>query len=64
MASARQWAHELALTAARQAAAALGGELVPSEDLNWRQRQKTLGTVRIGRRVYHVVRRGEHGDPV
>lgn len=52
----------MALTAARQAAAALGGELVPSEDLNWRQRQRTLGTVRIGRRVYHVVRRGEHGD--
>lgn len=53
--AARRW-HQAALYEyVRDAVRAIGGDLIPSSELNWRQRMKTAGSIMIGRRAYHLI---------
>jgi len=53
--AARRWHQVTLYEYVRDAVRAIGGDLIPSSELNWRQRMKTAGSIMIGRRAYHLI---------
>lgn len=53
--AARRYHQAVVYEVVRDALRAIGGDLIPSSDLNWRQRMKTAGSIMIGRRAYHLI---------
>lgn len=53
--AARRYHQRVAFEMVRDALRAVGADLRPSRELNWRQRLKTAGSLMIGRQAFHII---------
>jgi hypothetical protein len=52
--AARRYHQNLTFEKVRDALRAVGGDLKPAAELNWRQKLTSAGSILIGKRAYHI----------